>query len=220
MMWFQGKAKLLPETPWGVPQSSKENYGRTFLQCWDVTIFASCIFVAITIPFEFGVLSWSPRDLSVCSIRNPQGNTTVFIIAAGNLITDVVFILDIFLNFVQGYWELRVNGCPRWHLVDDLPTVRNHYLKTGFLWDLVGQIPFHYLDCIHEDVVWGIELLHMLRLLKLLRLYRIKEAIRTLYRKFPRFRLMITAFELLLALFLSAHWMGCVYFFVGFNKHG
>eukprot|EP00291_Cryptomonas_curvata_P016824 CAMPEP_0172166856 /NCGR_PEP_ID=MMETSP1050-20130122/9234_1 /TAXON_ID=233186 /ORGANISM="Cryptomonas curvata, Strain CCAP979/52" /LENGTH=460 /DNA_ID=CAMNT_0012837553 /DNA_START=1687 /DNA_END=3065 /DNA_ORIENTATION=- len=68
--------------------------------------------------------------------------------------------------------------------------------------------------------MWGIELLHMLRLLKLLRLYRIKEAIRTLYRKFPRFRLMITAFELLLALFLSAHWMGCVYFFVGFNKNG
>ena len=217
---FQGIAPLCPETPWGVSQSSKKQNGSTFLKLWDVIIFISCIFVAVTIPLEFGLLSWSPPEMSVCPIRGQHGSYTIYVIAVGNLAIDIIFTIDIILNFLQGFWKIRVHGYKKWYLVEDLRLVRNNYLKTGFLWDIIGQLPFHYLDCFESDVAWGIELLHMLRLVKLLRLYRIREAIHALYRKFPRYRLSITAFELLLTLFLSAHWMGCVYFFVGFDDHG
>ena len=63
---------LYPEPPWGA--LSAENITNIhkrhiFLTLWDVILFGSCLFVAIAIPFEFGVLSWSPQDLAVCPIR-------------------------------------------------------------------------------------------------------------------------------------------------------
>ena len=217
---FQGKAPLKPESPWGVPQGNKIDNQSVFLSLWDIIVFFCCIFIAVTIPMEFGILYWSPRDISVCPITKTLSSMTIFTIAIGNLVIDVIFMIDIILNFMQGFWELRVHGAQKWYFVDDLVCVRNHYIKNGLLWDVLGQLPFQYLDCFHENMTGGLEMLHMLRLLKLLRLYRIKEAIRTLYRKFPNCRLSITAFELLLTLFLSAHWMGCVYFFVGFDEDG
>ncbi len=66
------RVPLYPELPWGALRSDSTAYvngKHIFLTLWDLILFGACLFVAIAIPFEFGVLSWSPQDLAVCPIR-------------------------------------------------------------------------------------------------------------------------------------------------------
>lgn len=51
------------------------------------------------------------------------------------------------------------------------------YLKGAFAVDVIGQIPWQYLDCVFPAVDSELKLLRLLRLMKLFRLHRITRMI-------------------------------------------
>ena len=69
----KSRVPLYPEHPLqlgGQSGRSSSKITLMFLTIWDIILFGSCIFVAIAIPFEFGVMSWSPDNLTICPIRS------------------------------------------------------------------------------------------------------------------------------------------------------
>ena len=245
------KAWLYPELPWGAPPCWEQgrSRGQTFLIIWDITIFICCLYVAGAVPFELGILDALVDD-STCvlmELMDPLNSTRkMAILALLDVTVDVFFTVDIVLHFYQAVWQISKDGSPHWEIIENLPEVRAHYVtKGGLLWDVVGQLPWQYLNCMFPNVPGGMLILRLMRLLKLLRLYRIKSMVQGLYRRFPSCKLLITSFELLLTmflagevlrcsslfltcsspvrcssppspLFLAAHWMCCLYFWVGY----
>jgi hypothetical protein len=57
-------------------------------------------------------------------------------------------------------------------------------------------------------------------LLKLLRLYHIRRLIQALSYRFPEAEFVIGCFQLLVALGMMAHWLGCAFFSVGYAESG
>ena len=53
-----------------------------------------------------------------------------------------------------------------------------------------------------------------------MRLYRIKRLIESLSFKFPQAVFVISCIQLLVALSLMAHWLGCLWFSIGYTQGG
>jgi hypothetical protein len=64
-----------------------------------------------------------------------------------DIVTDVLFILDLFINFVTARWIISVDGTPHWVLVDTLSDIAVRYLKGMFCLDLIGAIPWQFFSC-------------------------------------------------------------------------
>ena len=86
-----------------------------------------------------------------------------------------------------------------------------------FKWDLIGQIPWQYFDCIFVTFPKGLKSLRLIRLIKLTRLHRLNRRIKHLEANYGgSFRIFVASLKLLIILFMSAHWMCCLWFWVGF----
>ena len=51
-------------------------------------------------------------------------------------LVDIIFVVDVVFGFHSGFID------PAGNIIDDLPTIRRHYLSTYFVFDFVGAIPF------------------------------------------------------------------------------
>ena len=147
------------------------------------------------------------------------------IIAILDLACDCVFVIDLILNFNTARWQISTEGREHWVIIEDLKTIRTMYLwqsnslgvatwwPGAFYLDLMGVIPWQYIDCFGASA--SLKYLRLLRLIKLTRLYRIRRLIEGLHYKFPSSVFAITSMQLILTMFLFAHWLCCIWYRVG-----
>lgn len=147
-----------------------------------------------------------------------------------DLACDSMFVFDLVLNFHSARWKISSEGREHWKLIDDLPTIQRMYIFAGdadgnltwypgaFFVDLLGVIPWQYVDCFGASPIF--KYLRLLRLIKLTRMYRLRRMIEGLHYKFPTSVFAITSIELMLTMFLAAHWLCCIWFRVGASENG
>lgn len=216
---YFGKAWLYPALPWGSSADSQHmKRGRKFLEIWDVGLFVCLLYVAVMVPYAsgFGQLE---ELVQACTLNGDLFFTIRFV---ADVCVDAFFIVDIILNFHIARWSLVLDGQPHWELIDDLPAIRARYLRTDFVIDVVGQIPWQYSVCLNlgDADVQGVMMLRLLRLLKLFRLNRMYRVINALKRQYPVSKVFLTSFELLLTTVLVGHWICCFWYFVGVSSNG
>ena len=226
---------MYPELPWGAPPSwnRQGKIGGVFLVYWEMLTCLACVYVAITVPYIVGIDEVKGEDalFGQCVIGQiaalTRGGDWQGIIAVVDLICDCLFVLDLVLNFHTARWQISHQGREHWELIDDLPSIRKYYLwqvnadgkltwmPGAFFVDLIGVIPWQYIDCMGANAV--AKSLRLLRLIKLTRMYRLRRLIEGLYFRFPSSVFAIKCMELVLTMFLAAHWMCCLWFRVGYH---
>ena len=181
----------------------------------DWALLLSCLYVGGTVPYIVG-FGYADVTHEQCIFSTMERPESAFI-GTLDIVTDTIFFADIFVQFHCAVWELIPGTAQHWELYDDLKTVRWLYFTGEFKWDCLGQIPWQYLDCVWTSSPPGLKALRLLRLIKMLRLHRLNRRIAMLEQKHgSTFKVMIALTKLLVTLFLTAHWMGCVWFYVGF----
>uniref|UniRef100_A0A7S4PDA0 Cyclic nucleotide-binding domain-containing protein n=1 Tax=Guillardia theta TaxID=55529 RepID=A0A7S4PDA0_GUITH len=217
------KAWIYPELPWGAPPSWNENhlFSSKFLAIWECLTCMACLYIAFIVPYLAGFDDHKAEQYALfkrCGIKYAGQDVYGTLFALIDLTCDVMFVVDLILNFHIAYWKIDNRGREHWVLVDDLKTIRSQYLRTNFLTDLVGVLPWQYLDC--AELPTNFKILRLFRLLKLFRLYRLRRAIKLIYFKYPRSVFFFTGIELFVSMFLVAHWLCCAWFYVGVKTKG
>lgn len=120
-----------------------------------------------------------------------------------DLIVDIMFIIDILINFRTTY----VNKNDQ--VVSNSGKIALHYFKGWFLIDVVAAIPFD-LMLIGSDTKEGGYLIGLLKTARLLRLVRVA-------RKLDRYSEYGAAvlFLLMCTFALIAHWLACIWYAIG-----
>ena len=113
--------------PWTIRHDS------LFKAVWDWVILILVMYTAIEIPFSVTFLltnedhlNWFWEDPSAAQICN--------------LIVDLMFIIDIIINFRSTYVAEETD-----EVVSNPKKIARHYLKTWFVVDFVAAIPFDYI---------------------------------------------------------------------------
>jgi len=191
-----------------------------------------CLYVGIKVPYEAGfdqVKGPKYQHFSDCALNQLfiPGYQQIFAII--DLLIDGSFFLDVIFNFLTARWIVEREGREHWKLIDDLYTIRQMYvfrcpendyaLVPQFWLDLVGIIPWQYADCLGSSVN-VMKNFRIFRLVKLLRLYRIQRLIEALRLYYPQSVFVINTMQMLLCLFLAAHWMCCIFFSFGYHEGG
>uniref|UniRef100_A0A8C5WLV2 Voltage-gated delayed rectifier potassium channel KCNH4 n=1 Tax=Leptobrachium leishanense TaxID=445787 RepID=A0A8C5WLV2_9ANUR len=189
-----GDKPTIPEYKVAAIQKSRFillHYG-TFKAGWDWLILLATFYVAVTVPYN--VCFAITRDDSISS-RSPPSVSDIFV--------EILFMLDILLNFRTTY--VSKSG----QVVYDPRSICVHYATTWFFVDLIAALPFDLLYAFSVNVVsyFGVHLLKTVRLLRLLRLLQ----------KLDRYsQYSAVVLTLLMSMFaLLAHWMACVWYFIG-----
>ena len=228
-------AWVYPELPWGAPPSWERHgkFGGVFLVYWEMLTCIACVYVAITVPYIVGIDEVKGElcffgECVILQIAELSNHSWQAYIAMMDLVCDCLFVLDLVLNFHTARWQISHDGREHWALIDDLPTIRQCYLWSAnadgkltwmpgaFFVDLLGVIPWQYVDCF--GALPALKTLRLLRLIKLSRLYRLRRLIEGLHYKFPTSVFAITCVELVLTMFLAAHWLCCIWFRVGYHE--
>ncbi|KAE8626382.1 hypothetical protein XENTR_v10006613 [Xenopus tropicalis] len=165
------------------------HYG-TFKACWDCLILLATLYVAVTVPYS---VCFSNKEEGTTIPRSPPN--------VCDLIVEILFILDIALNFRTTFVSQsgKVVFTPR--------LIVHHYLRTWFLLDLLAALPVDLLYSFNVNVYFGAHLLKTVRLLRLLRL---------LPRLDHYSRYSAVVLSLLMVVFaLLAHWVACIWYFIG-----
>ncbi|XP_064420101.1 potassium voltage-gated channel subfamily H member 8 [Latimeria chalumnae] len=188
-----GEKPAIPEYKVAAIKKSKFillHYG-TFKAGWDWLILLATFYVAVTVPYNvcFNV----GRDDTYSASRSPPSVSDIFV--------EILFMLDILLNFRTTY--VSKSG----QVVYDARSICVHYATTWFFVDLIAALPFDLLYAFNVNVYFGVHLLKTVRLLRLLRLLQ----------KLDRYsQYSAVVLTLLMSMFaLLAHWMGCIWFFIG-----
>ncbi|KAG8432633.1 hypothetical protein GDO86_017034, partial [Hymenochirus boettgeri] len=187
-----GEKPNIPEYKVAAIQKSRFillHYG-TFKAGWDWLILLATFYVAVTVPYN--VCFTISRD-DTSSTRSPPSVSDIFV--------EILFMLDILLNFRTTY--VSKSG----QVVYDPRSICVHYATTWFFVDLIAALPFDLLYAFSVNVYFGVHLLKTVRLLRLLRLLQ----------KLDRYsQYSAVVLTLLMSMFgLLAHWMGCVWYFIG-----
>lgn len=203
---------IIKSSPEASPQDDQSIIGRDghnrfvllpdhpFRGLWDVFILNLVIYVAFISVFLFSFL-------------DAIGTSSPFFWVERFL--DIAFGIDIILNFFTAY-EDEV-------YITSLPAIASRYLKTWFLVDLIGTIPWGLIALRTDDETESalLRLPRFLRLLRLFKLFRIMRVIR-LKEIFTwieiRFRLKYGHAQLVGLAFtisLIGHWVACLFYFFG-----
>jgi len=234
------KAVFVPKLPWGLPWSfeAASDGGREdaedddggsampahtvqsslFLYYWDVITACGCLYLAIAIPyslafdeFHFGAHTGQcgfPKDLP----------TMLRLTRAMDIVVDVLFVCDVFVNFQTAVWQLNNEPMLHWVLIDNLHEVHKRYVWQGSFWlDVVSCVPVQYIDCIPGVDSVELKLVRLVRLLKLARLTRLSDLIDWLKSHVPGSDYVITFMELGLYFFLFSHWVACLFFAIAYG---
>ena len=129
----------------------------------------------------------------------------------------VTFLIDIGIHFVSARWEFHNVPAAHWKLIDDLPTIRKKYLSGPFYFDVLAWVPLQHIDCLPSVDQPKAKILNLLRILKIMRLTRLSDIIQALKEQYPQSIVLVTFLQLFLTFFLSAHWMACIFFSVGYG---
>ena len=116
------------------------NHEGKFKVIWDWLVLLLVIFTAIQVPFYATFTRTAPVIFDI----GDGGHSEAIVILT--TMVDLIFIVDIFLNFrttyVRSSSELKEQ---------DSKKIAKHYLKTWFLIDLLAAIPFDLMVHDHEN---------------------------------------------------------------------
>eukprot|EP00899_Mesostigma_viride_P010185 jgi/Mesvir1/19168/Mv01189-RA.1 len=164
-----------------------------FMRRWDVILLMLLIFTASVTPFEISFL--------VTKI-----NAMYFI----NRFVDLLFLIDIILNFYTGYWDEELD-----HWVMDLGQIRRRYLSSWFLIDVISILPFDTVGYLFRNQVIGkLKIFRIARMFRLAKLLRILRAGRILRRWESSMSINYSSLHLVrftIVVLTLAHWMACVF---------
>uniref|UniRef100_A0A8C6UA27 Voltage-gated delayed rectifier potassium channel KCNH4 n=1 Tax=Neogobius melanostomus TaxID=47308 RepID=A0A8C6UA27_9GOBI len=196
-----GEKPPIPEYKVAAIQKSRFillHYG-TFKAGWDWLILLATFYVAVTVPYNVCFTVGGGRD---------EGNTNVprSPPSVSDILVEILFILDIVLNFRTTF--VSTSG----QVVYDARSICVHYVTTWLFVDLIAALPFDLLYAFNVSVYFGVNLLKTVRLLRLLRLLQKLE-------RYSQYSAVVLT--LLMSMFgLLAHWMACVWYFIGRREIG
>ncbi|KAG9491464.1 hypothetical protein GDO78_000130, partial [Eleutherodactylus coqui] len=171
------------------------HYGP-FKACWDCLILLATLYVAVTVPYS--VCFSSGKEEGTQSPRSPP--------SACDLAVEILFILDIILNFRTTF--VSQSG----QVVFSSRLIFLHYIRTWFLLDLLAALPVDLLYSFKVNIYFGAHLLKTVRLLRLLRLLPRLD-------RYSQYSAVVLS--LLMVVFaLLAHWVACVWYFIGQQEIG
>ncbi|XP_055885138.1 potassium voltage-gated channel subfamily H member 6-like isoform X4 [Biomphalaria glabrata] len=172
-----------------------------FKAVWDWIILLLVIYTAIFTPYAAAFLLSEEKKQNErsASIHERYSEPLTII----DLIVDIMFIIDIFINFRTTY--VNKND----EVVSHPGKIAVHYFKGWFLIDVVAAIPFDLL-LFGSETDETTTLIGLLKTARLLRLVRVA-------RKLDRYSEYGAAVLLLLmATFaLIAHWLACIWYAIG-----
>ena len=134
-------------------------------QMWDVVVLVAMLYTALWVPIEVTILDWSEDYKEALDAR--------WVV---NRVFDVAFMVDIGVNCLTAYWDVKKMVWRRSHYL-----IFCHYARGWLLVDLISTVPslveamliFTPQYQSGETSAWEIApILRMLRLLKLLRVVR------------------------------------------------
>ncbi|XP_076361648.1 voltage-gated inwardly rectifying potassium channel KCNH6-like isoform X2 [Tachypleus tridentatus] len=191
-------ADALPEHKFQRPRINKWTilHYSPFKAFWDWIILLLVIYTAIFTPYVAAFLLNENRTKR----SKTYGDNPIVII---DLLVDVMFIIDILINFRTTY----VNSNEE--VVSHPGRIAVHYLRGWFIIDIVAAIPFDLL-LFGSETDETTTLTGLLKTARLLRLVRVA-------RKIDRYSEYGAAVLLLLmATFaLIAHWLACIWYAIG-----
>ena len=153
---------------------------------WDYLIIVFVLYNSFFIPFSFSFLE----------TRNSM--VEVF-----DYFVDLMFLIDMGFSFFTGFYDNRGDE------VMDLKDIRTKYFTKWFWIDLVAVFPFEIL-IIASGKNLNVSVFNLFKAPRLLRLGKLAKKLDQLAGA-NAFRI----FKLLLVFTLFAHWVACVWFFVG-----
>ncbi|KAF6040258.1 hypothetical protein EB796_001472 [Bugula neritina] len=172
-----------------------------FKAIWDWLILLLVLYTAIVTPYVAAFLLSKDHQARKSKFTDDPLTIT-------DLIVDVLFILDIIINFRTTY----VNKHDE--VVSHHGKIAIHYFKGWFLIDMVAAIPFDLLLFNFESD----ETTTLIGLLKTARLLRLVRVVRKLDRYSEYGGAVLI---LMMAIFaLIAHWLACVWYAIGNGERG
>jgi len=99
--------------------------GQTFLKVWEVSTAIACLYVAWVIPFTLGFEKMYIVDgASQCLFDRQRHDFSLFaIVRVLDVFIDVIFWVDIVINFVTARWEVQKEPMPHWELTDNMDEI-------------------------------------------------------------------------------------------------
>ncbi|XP_032219964.2 potassium voltage-gated channel subfamily H member 6 isoform X3 [Nematostella vectensis] len=183
--------------PWTIRHDS------LFKAIWDWLILILVMYTAIEIPYT--VVFSLPYQVI-------KENTPIWFLSdvtplhVCNLWVDLMFIVDIFINFRSTYVAQDSD-----EIISNPKNIGLHYLKTWFVVDFFAAIPFEFM--INPTKEGAATLMGLFKTARLLRLVRVA-------RKLDRYsEYGLAVVVLLTCLFmLLAHWLACIWHAIGHHE--
>jgi hypothetical protein len=150
---------------------------------------ALAIFTTLAVPF---FVAFTP-DL-----------TTSTEIVTVELIIDVVYLADIFLNFRTSFISRHTGD----EIVNPTKIATNYLVSGKFLLDLLAALPLDYIVYAWDPHTYA---WRVLALLRLIRVHRLQKML-VLLRARDEVKLIFKFIELLLFLLMYVHVVGCIWF--------
>ena len=182
------------------------------LAIWDAVTTLALVYTALLTPFEATFLPAS-------SALAPWADFWFL----ANRLLDVIFLLDMVLQFFLAYEESDSHGTRV--LVDDHRKIIRHYVTTWFALDAITVLLPSGFDVYqaslydasgdgtNESAVSNLTLLRVLRCVRLTKLLRLLRSSRIFQRWKSRITLtygQITTLQCIILLLLSSHWFACI----------
>ena len=183
----------------GLPFINPE--GR-FAKRWDFLMMVALLVIAVFTPVEVAFVDGGTVD-------GP------FLL---NRVFDLIFVVDMYLNFVLPFKVKRGARSDMWCV--DRPAIRTRYLRGWFLLDLLSIFPFDSIALAQGDASGadGTKLFRILRILRLFKLFRMMRA----SRFFDRWKLQtdvsygsLSLWRYFVGLLCMSHWVACIWGMVG-----
>lgn len=191
----QLRGKLLPYSRW-----------RSW---WDSLTLLLVFYTAISVPLLLSLL-----DDSALSVPTRCG------LSALDLLMDVLFLVDVCLNFFTAFVKDGV-------LVIDLPQIRSHYLRTWFPIDAVASIPWEVCSLAMNGGYAGLaagadgggsrDVTNLVKVLKVPKLLRLGRLFKVLLSQFEGAANIGRILVLILILCLLVHWFACIWYVIVAN---
>ncbi|KAJ8278771.1 hypothetical protein COCON_G00058370 [Conger conger] len=192
-------ADVLPEYKLQAPRIHRWTvlHYSPFKAVWDWLILLLVIYTAILTPYSAAFLLSDHEEVSLHNCSYTCNTLSVV-----DLIVDIMFIIDILINFRTTY--VNAND----EVVSHPFRIAVHYFKGWFLIDMVAAIPFDLL--IYRNGEETTTLIGLLKTARLLRLVRVA-------RKLDRYSEYGAAvlFLLMCTFALIAHWLACIWYAIG-----
>ena len=177
------------------PGSTKRILGVTFSSIapdstwktrWDWIVITLVLYNSFFIPYNFSFVTKANATLDLFDYS-----------------VDFLFLIDMGFSFFTGYYDNRGDE------VLDLSSIRKKYMSRWFWIDLVAVFPFEVLIVLAGKNL-NVSVFNLFKAPRLLRLGKLAKKLDQLAGA-NAFRI----FKLLLVFTLFAHWVACVWFFVG-----